>query len=61
MHGYPQKSKDIQMDIHKIMDNGRLISIKHGYPLMDINCLWISIAKCPYMDIPACGCPHLYG
>jgi len=28
MYGYPWKSKDIQMDIHKSMDNGRLISTK---------------------------------
>jgi len=29
----------IQMDIHRSMNNWRLISIKHGYPFMDIYCL----------------------
>jgi len=41
------------MDVHKIMDNWRLISIKtwisiHGYLF-----LRISIVECPSMDIPA--------
>jgi len=31
----------------------RLISIKHGYPFMDIYCLRISIAECSSMDIRA--------
>jgi len=51
-HRYPEKSKDIQMDIHKSMDSRKLISRKHGYPLMDIYCLRISIAEYPCMDIP---------
>ena len=53
MHGYLYKSKDIQMNIQKSMDNWRLISIKQGYPLMNTYCLRISIAECPYMNIPA--------
>ena len=53
MHGYPWKSKDIQVNIHKSMDNWRLISIKHGYSFMNIYCLRISIAQCPCMGSPA--------
>jgi len=41
------------MDIHKSMNNWKLISIKHGYPFMDIYCLLISIAECPCMGIRA--------
>jgi len=53
MHGNLLKSKDSQMDIHKSMDNWRRISIKHGYPFMDIYCFRISIAECPCKDIRA--------
>jgi len=53
MHGYPKKSMHMEMYIHRSMDNWRLISIKHGYPFMDINCLRISIAGCPRKDIRA--------
>ena len=41
------------MDINRGMDNWILISIKHGYPFMDIYCSRISIAECPCMDIAA--------
>jgi len=55
MHGYPYKSKDIQMDIHKIMDNWRLISMKHGYLcgyllFTDIDC-GMSLQGYPCLDI----------
>ena len=40
------------MDIHKSINNWSLISIKHKYPSMDTYCLRISIAECPWMDIP---------
>jgi len=52
------------MDIHKSMDNLRLISIKHGCPL------WIFIVYgYPFQNVLAwisllgyqCGYPHLYG
>jgi len=52
------------MDIHKSMDNKRLISIKHGYPFIDIfvyeyplrNVLaWISVLGYH------CGYSRLYG
>jgi len=49
------------MDIHRNPRTSKWISIKawvikdwhplqHGYPFMDINCLRISIAECPWMD-----------
>jgi len=53
MHGYSWKSMDTQIDIHKNMNNLRLLSMKHGYPFMDIYCLRISIAECPSKDIRA--------
>jgi len=51
LHEYP--CLNIDRDILACVDNWRLISIKHGYPFMDIYCSRISIAECPCMDIRA--------
>jgi len=53
MHGYPYKYNDIQIDIHKSMDNSRLIAMTTRYPFIDVYYLRISIAECPFMDIHA--------
>ena len=44
---------DIQVNIHKIMDTWRLISLKHGYPFVGIHVPRIPIVECPCIDIPA--------
>ena len=53
MYGYPYKSKDIQMDIHKSMDNWRMIYINMDIHLWIFIFLRISIAECPCLDIHA--------
>jgi len=53
LNGYPQKSMDIQTDIHRSMNDWRPISMNMDIHFMNIYCLRISIAECPCYDIRA--------